>query len=155
MASHARTATKEDAADARAKKIKLSVAITLLVVAAGIFIYQVTRTTPAEMAANSRMLQCESTKNVFPHDLEVGEIQPVKCDICGKNDAYSPEKCFWTKTADGKWAIKETPTYVIIPRKIDPENGASSIACPDCGREVVGHNPKPDQADVDRANAGG
>jgi len=139
----------------RAKRIKLAVALTLLATAIGIFIYQMTRTTPAEMAANERMMQCESTKNVFPHPLEIGEIQPIKCDICGKNDAYSPEKCFWTKDPDGKWAIKDTPTYVIIPRRIDPENGASSIACPDCGRDVVGHNPKPDQADVDRANAGG
>src|SRR6185295_15701642 len=95
LASHARTATKEDAADARAKKIKLGVAISLLVVAGAIFVYQITRTSPAEMAANSRMYQCESTKRVFGHDLTLGEIEPIKCDICGKNDAYYPERCYW------------------------------------------------------------
>lgn len=155
MASHARRATNEDASDARNKRIKLGVALTLLATALGIFIYQITRTTPAEMAANSRMWQCESTKGVFPHDLVLGEIPPLKCGICGKNDAYMPEKCFWTRDANGKWAIKETPTYVTLPNRIDQENGASSIACPDCGRTVIGHNPKPDQADVDRENAGG
>ncbi len=155
MASHVQRASKEDAVDARAKKIKLSAAIGMLVVAAGIVTYQLTRSTPAEMASNTRMLQCESTKQVFPHDLQLGEVPPLKCEICGKNDAYSPEKCFWTKDANGKWAIKETPTYVILPNRIDKENGASSIPCPDCGHIVVGHNPKPEQADADRENAGG
>jgi len=97
------------------------------------------------------MLQCASSGQVFSHGFSIGESQPFKCKICGKEDAYIPEKCYWSKGADGKWAIKDTPTYVILPYRLDPE-GARTLDCPDCGRVIVGHNPKPDQADIDRAN---
>lgn len=153
MAAHARSASSPDQADDRRKKIKLVGAILGLLAAGGITWFQLRSQSPAEAASSTRMLQCASSGKVYSHAFEVGESQPFKCDICGKEDAYIPEKCFWTKGANGKWAIKETPTYVILPGRLDP-NGAMSVDCPDCGRRVVGHNQKPSQEDVDRANGG-
>jgi len=151
LAAHARSASNPDQADERRKRIKLGGAILGLLAAGGITWFQLSRETPAEAASTRRMLQCASSGNVFPHDFEVGESQPFKCDICGKDDAYIPEKCYWSKGADGQWTIKDTPTYVILPYRLD-QAGARSMDCPDCGRQIVGHNPKPAQEDVDRAN---
>jgi len=153
LAAHAQTTANADAADTRSQRMKLIGAIVILAAAGGIVWYQIGGRNEAVHQAEVRKLQCASTGKTFAHDLVLGEIEPMKCEICGKMDAYWPEACYWTKDASGKWAIKEVPSYVILPRRMDPE-GASTAKCPDCGRRVVGHNPRPTQADIDRANGG-
>lgn len=131
--------------------MKLGAAIAMLLAASGIIGYQLTRETPEQAAANTRMLLCASQQKAFASSLDIRGIEPFDCEICDKKDAYLPEKCYWTKTADGKWATKAEPSYVILPFRLE-EGGAKTTTCPDCGRTVVGHNPVPKPEDVERAN---
>ena len=60
---------------------------------------------------------------------------PVLSPFSGKNTGYPAELCYWTK--DG--SIKTDPTPVLLNTYIGDN---SPTFCPDCGRLVVGHNPR-------------
>jgi len=72
-----------------------------------------------------------------PYSIELKEGMPFPAPApSGGNTGYPAEKCYWTK--DGK--EKKDPTYVLLNRFVaKPE----PTFCPDCGRLVVGHNPRP------------
>ncbi len=55
---------------------------------------------------------------------------------------YQAELCYWAKDANGEWIAKLEPTPVLLKSIFEP--GAETV-CPDCGHEVVGHNPPPPQ----------
>jgi DNA-directed RNA polymerase subunit RPC12/RpoP len=135
-------AISDDARDLLVQRIKLGIAVLLLVIAGGLTWYRLTSMSPAEDAAFNRMMMCNECKKTFKHTTVEGESEPIECDECGKVAAYTPELCFWTKADDGSWKAKRVPTFVILPNRIDP-NAADVTECPDCGREVVGHNPRP------------
>ena len=75
---------------------------------------------------------CTETGKPFRHKNQMGETLPILSPYSGKNTGIPAEACYWT--ADG--SIKTEPTWVLL-------NKSGPTFCPDCGRLVVGHNPKP------------
>jgi hypothetical protein len=72
----------------------------------------------------------------FRHKNEIGESVPLKSPFSGKNVAMPAEACYWNK--DG--TIRAEPYYLLL----NSETGKPEPTfCPDCGRLVVPHNPKP------------
>lgn len=94
------------------------------------------RRDPMLVAANTRIVMCAETHRAFPHELVRGEEEPYYSPYSQKRTAWRTEQCFWTR--DGK--VKKTPTYVILNSHMGVNQ---KTFCPDCGREVVGHNPPP------------
>ena len=82
---------------------------------------------------------CNECQGTFPHDLVEGEIQPIECDLCGKQAAYSPEECYWASGPGEPDLAKAEPTYVILKSRMDPTY-TGQTNCPDCGRRVQKHN---------------
>ncbi|MBX3395120.1 MAG: hypothetical protein KF841_07095 [Phycisphaerae bacterium] len=86
------------------------------------------------------MYICSETGKTFAHVRRSGEPSPVLSPFSKKNTGYPAEKCYWTK--DGK--IKDTPTYVLLNEQAGKPGPTK---CPDCGRLVVPHNPRPRRSD--------
>lgn len=122
-------------------KIKLIAAIVIFVAALGLGWYSMGGKTAAQ-DASVRNFKCAKCDKPFSHTLQMGEIEPIKCPECGEQGGYTAELCYWVKLGDDEWGAKSDPTYVIMKNKIDPETEEATY-CPDCGREVVGHNPLP------------
>jgi hypothetical protein len=61
---------------------------------------------------------------------------PATSPDTGRPTLYQPEACYWN--ADG--SAKTTPTYVILNSQLGKPG---PTFCPDCGRLVVLHNPRP------------
>jgi hypothetical protein len=90
--------------------------------------------------SRDRVFICSETGKPFNHSLQYGEAIPIKSPHSGKETGYPAELCYWTKEG----AIKDKPTPVLL-RSLLGEKGPTF--CPDCGRLVVGHNPKPNPGD--------
>ncbi len=88
----------------------------------------------------------------FEYTVQRGDREPVESPHTGRRTGYSAEKCYWTKDAGGNWAAKPEPTFVLLKTKLDP-NTTEETYCPDCGKEVVGHNPLPPQELMDAVQA--
>lgn len=92
---------------------------------------------PSALAEHSRRRPyiCAETGKSFEVVLEPGMNIPVHSPFSGKDTGYPAELCYWN--ADG--SIKTKPTPVLLHSLVGkPE----PTFCPDCGRLVVGHNPK-------------
>ena len=91
-------------------------------------------------AAARRTFICSATGKPFTHELAKGDTIPVASPHSGKPTGYPAELCYWT--ADGR--TKDEPTPVLL----NTHAGLPGATfCPDCGRLVVGHNPKPAPGD--------
>lgn len=77
-----------------------------------------------------------------------GASYPLKNPNTGATNLMPAEACYWTR--DGR--AKMEPTYVYVPQ-------GERVTCPDCGRAVVGRNPRPPVElmleALDREDAGG
>lgn len=140
---------QSDDSGSRSKAIKLGAASVALIAALIIGYYQLGGPDAADQAAFRPYIDIE-TGEVFHYTIKEGDIEPIKSPS-GKMTGYRAESCYWGKDADGKWFIKDKPTYVVLKSRIDPTSTEETY-CPDCGHRVVGHNKKPTQADIDRAN---
>lgn len=138
--------------DLRRKRIKIGVAVALLIVAGVLAWLQLSGESRAESAAGRRIFKCSECGQTFYHTLKEGEAQPIACEHCGKRTAYRPEACYWAKAANGQWTSKEEPTYVILRIWTHP---GERTYCPDCGHEVWGHFPRPTPEDIERENRKG
>jgi len=85
--------------------------------------------------SRQRMFMCSETNKPFAHEISEGESYPVISPFTGKATGYPAEECWWTK--DGQ--VKNEPTYVLL-KEATHQKGPTF--CPDCGRLVVGHNPR-------------
>ena len=110
----------------------------VLVLVGVYFGYQALRgfasTEGARLSAD-RMFIDAKTGKPFEATLKPGMPFPLSAPS-GGNTGYPAEACYWTK--DGK--TKDIPTYVLLNSyagKPEP------TFCPDCGRLVRGHNPRP------------
>lgn len=128
------------------QKVKIGVAVVLLVGAGAYGAWQLLKGTPADYA-NDRGYKCAECGHDFAYAVKSGDIEPLKCPKCGAMAAYEAEKCYWTKGPDGNYVAKSEPTLVILKTRVDP-NSSERTYCPDCGHEVVGHNPMPDEAQM-------
>jgi hypothetical protein len=96
-------------------------------------------------ASRARVVADALTGEIF-HDYPVpdGEGFPWKSPKTGDRTIYPAEACFWTK--DGK--AKLQPTWVSLKQHA---GSSEKTICPDCGREVVFHNPRPPPELLDEA----
>jgi len=120
--------------DSGAGKATAVVVVLIGLVFAGYTLKNVTTSEAVEESANRMFIDSETGKP-FPHRIEIGDPIPTKAPS-GKMTGYPAEACYWTK--DGK--VKETPTYVYVPGVWT--GSKDPTFCPDCGRLVVGHNPR-------------
>jgi len=136
------------------QKIKLIAAGVIFVVAGGVTWYSLGGKSIEEISAE-RAYMCSECGYVHEHILQMGERYPVECPGCDRQTFYPAEACYWTKGPDGQWNAKLEPTFVVCKNRIDPKTEEPTF-CPDCGREVVGHNPPPpeDLMNAARAEAG-
>ncbi len=87
-------------------------------------------------SANSRVYICAETGRTFVREVEAGETEPVESPFSGKKTAWIAESCYWSRNGSAKVA----PSYVLLNERI---GRPGPTICPDCGRIVVGHNPRP------------
>lgn len=125
------------------QRIMLAGALGALIVAVVIIWYNLAGGSPARYA-NERVFVCAETGKAFEHTLQAGETQPIYSPYTKQNTGWIAEPCYWTK--DGR--AKKEPTWVIERRRMGLEG---KTYCPDCGREVVGHNPRPPMELMDAA----
>lgn len=131
------------------KKKALTITATVVFAMAIVVAWYMLGGKSAADEANVRVFMCSETGKTFEHKISEGEIEPIKSPHTGRETGYSPEACYWTKGADGKWKAKVKPTYVILKKTLNPDTREKTY-CPDCGREVRGHNPLPN-ADLMKA----
>lgn len=104
--------------------------------AAVIVVWQVVRRPGPDLAAASRMrtlIDSESGEVFADHRVAEGASYPLVNPKTGRATLFPAERCYWTRAGEAKWR----PTFVFVPP------GEASAVCPECGREVVPHNPRP------------
>jgi len=132
----------EEASPGRRRTL-IIVSAFLFVVAGLVLWWRLSGKKPEDIAA-VRIYMCSETGKIFEHRIREGEEEPIESPHSGKKSGYLPEACYWTKGPDGKYKAKLKPTYVILETKLTPGVKKKTI-CPDCGREVTGHNRMPSQ----------
>lgn len=142
---------RQDDSGNRAKSIKLAVAVLLLISAGLLAYFQMGGSDAAHNAATRNFVDI-ATGEPFHYTLRDGDMEPIKAPSGGLT-GYQAEACYWGKDSNGKWILLDKPTLVVLKNRIDPSTFEETF-CPDCGRRVVGHNKKPKQDDIDRANGG-
>lgn len=91
----------------------------------------------AGAASRVRVAMDSVTGEVFERfRIKDGDVMPWAHPTTGERTVYPIEKCYWTSSG----SAKATPTYVIL-NEMKGQQGPT--VCPDCGREVVRHNPLP------------
>jgi len=114
-------------------------AAVLLVVAAGAIFFALRSVIgPSEGAAiaNDRWFVDSQTGKGFRVTIRPGMEIPTEAPSGGKT-GYPAELCYWTK--DGH--ISTEPFPVLLNQTVGKP---PPTFCPDCGRLVVGHNPRPE-----------
>jgi len=106
-----------------------------MIVAAGFFIWKAMAPSEAEALSHDHVFVDSKTMKPFNHELQIGDMIPVQAPSGGKT-GYPAELCFWTK--DGK--EKKEPTAVLLNQIIGK---TGPTFCPECGRLVKAHNPRP------------
>lgn len=128
----------------RMHKVKIAAAVVLFIIAGGFVAKNLLQGSPADYA-NDRGFKCSECGYDYAYVVKSGDIEPLECPKCNKRSAYQAEMCYWTKGPDGQYVAKTAPTLVLLKGRIDPTSTEPTY-CPDCGHEVVGHNPKPAEA---------
>ncbi|MFO0972410.1 MAG: hypothetical protein U1A27_03090 [Phycisphaerae bacterium] len=105
---------------------------------AGYLVVQMFRQPPASDTVTSQepVFVCSETLKSFNHRLRDGERPPVYSPHSKKSTGWPAERCYWTKDGNAKLE----PTYVLLNEYVGKPGPTH---CPDCGREVVPHNPMP------------
>lgn len=123
-------------------KKKLLLSIGAVVVSVGVLLFVVLRISlfgaadPSDVSRTRVAIDAETGEIIEALAIEDESIYPWKNPKTGKASLYPPELCYWTK--DGK--AKTEPTYVLLGSLVGKPG---KTKCPDCGRDVVAHNPKP------------
>jgi hypothetical protein len=112
----------------------------------GVAVYRSVRdfSTSAGETANRRLYICAETSKSYEITLDPSTPCPAPSPYSGKNTGYPAELCYWTK--DG--SIKSEPTAVLLKMWTSTDwSSHEPTFCPDCGRLVVRHNPRPKPGD--------
>lgn len=142
-----------EAGASKATKLKIIGSIAALIAAAVIFFRFSGGDDPAE-ASRRRIAVDSKTLKVVEIRVGEGSRPPWPNPETGENTLYPAEACYWNK--DGTAKLKPTLVFVKEYAGIDEDT-----FCPDCGREVVPHNPMPpdqllvEAAEREKAAAGG
>ncbi len=129
------------------QRIMLAAAGLILIVAV-VLAWRGLSSGPRYRISAERAFKCAECGEVFEHVLQIGDKEPFECPACDRPAGWATEKCYWTK--DGK--AKLDPTFVILKTRLDPDSDEKTY-CPDCGREIKGHNPRPPKELMDAARA--
>lgn len=129
------------------QKVLVGIAALAFIIA-GVVAWLNLRESDAVRHSWKRPYICAKTGKPFEHTVQAGEIEPVYSPHSKANTGYHAELCFWTKDANGEWKAKLDPTPVLLKSLFEPD---AETFCPDCGHEVVGHNPRPPQELMDAA----
>ena len=79
---------------------------------------------------------CAQTGRSFRAKVRAGMLPPIRSPHSGKDTGYPAEMCYWN--SDG--TARTQPTAVLLNSYVGrPE----PTFCPECGRRVVAHNPRP------------
>ncbi len=116
-------------------KAGIGIGAVLLVTSGVILFVAFSGRNVSEDAANRNFI-CAETNKSFAHVIEEGETYPILSPYTKNRTGWPAEKCFWTR--DGKAKMK--PTLVLLNEYVGK---SGPTMCPDCGREVRGHNPPP------------
>ena len=108
--------------------------------ASGWIMYRYLGPTDAERASRDRVYIDSETGKTFTHSLQIGDTIPLVSPSTGRPTGYPAEMCYWTP--DGH--LKDDPTPVLLNQYVGKKG---PTFCPDCGRLVVPHNPKPNPQD--------
>src|SRR5437870_13906692 len=89
----------------------MAIGVVVVLVGLGTAIYSLKGAFTSEGASLSadRVFIDAITNKPFEHELQMGDVIPVKAPSGGKT-GYPAEACYWTK--DGK--VKTDPTYVLL-----------------------------------------
>lgn len=105
------------------------------------------RNDPGSLSRHRDLMDIKTGELFAEFAVADGENYPVENPKTGERTLMPAEKCYWTKDGGAKFE----PTFVLLNSvlgKPDP------TICPDCGREVVFHNPMPpDHLFVEAAKA--
>ncbi|HEX8525106.1 MAG TPA: hypothetical protein VF669_22835 [Tepidisphaeraceae bacterium] len=123
----------------RAGVVTAATLVLIGVVAAAIAVRSTFGDSEAEAVSKGRMYIDSTNLKAYKYTLKVGDPVPAPAPS-GKNTGFPAEECWWTK--DGK--IRTEPYYVLLNMY---KGTRDPTFCPDCGRLVVGHNPKPEPGD--------
>lgn len=118
-------------------RVTVGIVLVVAVVLVGFQLRNLFGAGSAVARANDRIFICSETLKSFHQNLANlnGKPVPIYSPYSGKETGYPAELCYWT--ADGK--VKDDPTPVLLNSavgKLEP------TFCPDCGRLVVGLNPR-------------
>lgn len=91
-------------------------------------------------ASLDRTFICAETGKPFGFEISAGVVVPVRSPHSGRDTGFPAELCYWT--GDGR--ITEQPTPVLLNRYVGKKE---PTFCPDCGRLVRPHNPRPQAGD--------
>lgn len=130
---------------------KLIIAVTLFAVAGVVGYFAYGGNDLAQQSRNRNFI-CAKTGQAYDYTVKEGDYEPYYSPHSDANTGYIAEKCFWMKDANGEFVAKSQPTIVLLRSKFEP--GAQTM-CPDCGKEVVGHNPMPPEELMNAAKAAG
>lgn len=78
------------------------------------------------------LIDTETGELFIDYRVPDGSTYPLENPNTGSETLVPAEACFWTR--DGRAKMDATWVYV-------PQGGR--VTCPDCGRDVVGRNPRP------------
>ena len=135
----------------RRQKFWLVVAIVLLLATGVIAWIQLGGKSVYDMSYE-RAFICAETLKPYEYTIKMGDSMPYYSPHTDRNTGYPAELCYWTRDENGRWAQKDKPTLVLVQKYLDPTTEEKTY-CPDCGREVVQHNPAPTDAEIAEANA--
>lgn len=118
--------------------VLLVAGIATLIVAAVLIMRAVSSVSNGAGAVSRQRVAVDSeTGKVFTsYKIKDGDTWPWEHPSTGKRTLYPAETCYWTR--DGEATLE--PTYVLL-NEISGKEGPTY--CPDCGRQVVAHNPMP------------
>lgn len=117
------------------KNVILAVVIFGCLIGAGVLGARALRTETGSLERWSQqhtLIDTETGELFVDYRVPDGVSYPLKNPNTGSITLMPAEACFWTR--DGK--AKMEPTWVYVPQ-------GERVPCPDCGRPVVGRNPRP------------
>jgi hypothetical protein len=120
--------------DSKAFKVG-AIVVAVLILGGGVWI-GLSQAGGSKVNTAERIMICSETLQSFSYEAGPDETAPFPSPHSGQMTGWPAEKCYWTK--DGK--AKLEPTYVLLNEYIGK---SGPTLCPDCGRRVVRHNPKP------------
>jgi hypothetical protein len=112
--------------------------VVFIILSLGVGFYVIRNSLKSDTPDSAFSVTYIDTENgkAFQHRPVAGETSPIVSPYSGKNTGVMGEPCYWTASGQPK----TDPTWVLLNEAVGK---SGPTFCPDCGRLVVGHNPRP------------